>query len=250
MTTQVLPINKLLKKVSVLIEDGLNEMLNEFMTNYHEYKATHTHVMNLPAIKKMKLPNKMKTSTRSQKDIIRMLVNKIKEQTHEIATLKEALHNSEEQIEEENISLNITDPVEDIISRASTPDTKVYDSLIETAATNTTENVNAEECCSESGPNDAKPEEDEAETETEEDEEKKEQEEEEEKKEQEEEEEEEEEEKEEGEAGEDEEVFEIEIDDKIYYTNNDTNGIIYEALLNEEVGNKVGYIKDGEPFFY
>ena len=244
MTTQVLPINKLLKKVSVLLEDGLNEMLNEFMTNYHEYKATHTHVMNLPAIKKMKLPNKMKTSTRSQKDIIRMLVNKIKEQTHEIATLKEALHNSEEQIEEENISLDITDPVEDIISRAGTPDTKLYDSLIENTSTNTTENVNAAACCSVSGPNDAKPEEDEAETETEE-----EDEEEDEEKKEEEEEEEEKEEKEE-EAGEDEEVFEIEIDDKIYYTNNDTNGIIYEALLNEEVGNKVGYIKDGEPFFY
>lgn len=247
MTTQVLPINKLLKKVSVLLEDGLNEMLNEFMMNYHEYKATHTHVMNLPAIKKMKLPNKMKTSTRSQKDIIRMLVNKIKEQTHEIATLKEALHNSEAQIEEENISLNITDPVEDIISRAGTPDTKLYDSLIENAFTNTTENVNAAACCSVSGPNDAKPEEDEAETETEEEDGEEEEEEGEEKKEEEEEEEEEEEKEE---AGEDEEVFEIEIDDKIYYTNNDTNGIIYEALLNEEVGNKVGYIKDGEPFFY
>jgi hypothetical protein len=206
--------------------------------------------MNLPAIKKMKLPNKMKTSTRSQKDIIRMLVNKIKEQTHEIATLKEALHNSEAQIEEENISLNITDPVEDIISRAGTPDTKLYDSLIENTSTNTTENVNTAACCSVSGPNDAKPEEDEAETETEEEDEEEEEEEGEEKKEEEEEEEEQEEEEEKEEAGEDEEVFEIEIDDKIYYTNNDTNGIIYEALLNEEVGNKVGYIKDGEPFFY
>jgi hypothetical protein len=44
-------------------------------------------------------------------------------------------------------------------------------------------------------------------------------------------------------------VFEIEIDDKTYYTNNEENGIIYEALPNDEVGDKIGYLKDGEPFF-
>ena len=48
---------------------------------------------------------------------------------------------------------------------------------------------------------------------------------------------------------EEEEVFEIEIDDKTYYTNNEENGIIYEALPNDEVGDKIGYLKDGEPFF-
>jgi hypothetical protein len=54
---------------------------------------------------------------------------------------------------------------------------------------------------------------------------------------------------EEEEEAEEEEVFEIEIDDKTYYTNNEENGIIYEALPNDEVGEKIGYLKDGEPFF-
>lgn len=60
---------------------------------------------------------------------------------------------------------------------------------------------------------------------------------------------EEEEEEEQEEEEEEEEVFEIEIDDKTYYTNNEENGIIYEALPNDEVGDKIGYLKDGEPFF-
>jgi hypothetical protein len=47
-----------------------------------------------------------------------------------------------------------------------------------------------------------------------------------------------------------EEVTEIEIDDVTYFTNDDENGFIYEATDDEEVGDKVGYFKDGEPFFY
>jgi hypothetical protein len=49
---------------------------------------------------------------------------------------------------------------------------------------------------------------------------------------------------------EEEEVEEIEIDDVTYFTNDDENGFIYEATEDEEVGDKVGYFKDGEPFFY
>jgi hypothetical protein len=49
---------------------------------------------------------------------------------------------------------------------------------------------------------------------------------------------------------EEEELFEIEIDDITYFTNNEENGIIYEAINMEEVGNKVGYLKEGEPYFY
>jgi hypothetical protein len=49
---------------------------------------------------------------------------------------------------------------------------------------------------------------------------------------------------------EEEEVTEIEIDDVTYFTNDDENGFIYEATEDEEVGDKVGYFKDGEPFFY
>ncbi len=47
-----------------------------------------------------------------------------------------------------------------------------------------------------------------------------------------------------------EDVFEIEIDDVTYCTNNEDNGFIWELTDEGEQGNKVGYLKDGEPFFY
>ena len=69
---------------------------------------------------------------------------------------------------------------------------------------------------------------------------------EEEKEEEEKEEEKEEEEKEE----EEEELFEIDIDDTTYCTNNDENGFIYILTEDGDVGEKVGYFKESEPFFY
>jgi TATA-binding protein-associated factor Taf7 len=56
------------------------------------------------------------------------------------------------------------------------------------------------------------------------------------------------EEKEENDA--EEEVFEIEIDDVTYYTENEENGNIYAVDTDGNPGNKIGYLKDGEPFFY
>ena len=49
---------------------------------------------------------------------------------------------------------------------------------------------------------------------------------------------------------EEEELFEIDIDDVTYCTNNEENGFIYQLLEDNDVGTKVGYLKDGEPFFY
>ena len=51
------------------------------------------------------------------------------------------------------------------------------------------------------------------------------------------------------EAEEEEELFEIDIDDITYCTNDEENGSIYE-LKDGDVGDKVGYFKEGEPFFY
>jgi len=48
---------------------------------------------------------------------------------------------------------------------------------------------------------------------------------------------------------EEEELFEIDIDDITYCTNDENNGSIYE-LKDGDVGDKVGYFKEGEPFFY
>ena len=51
-------------------------------------------------------------------------------------------------------------------------------------------------------------------------------------------------------AEEEEEFIEIDIDDVTYCTNNEENGFIYELTEDGDVGEKVGYLKDGEPFFY
>jgi hypothetical protein len=51
-------------------------------------------------------------------------------------------------------------------------------------------------------------------------------------------------------ADEEEEYIEIDIDDITYCTNNEENGFIYELTEDGDVGNKIGYLKDGEPFFY
>jgi hypothetical protein len=48
----------------------------------------------------------------------------------------------------------------------------------------------------------------------------------------------------------DEEICEIEIDEIMYCTNNEDNGFIYQLTEDGDVGEKVGYFKDGEPFFY
>jgi GLPGLI family protein len=54
---------------------------------------------------------------------------------------------------------------------------------------------------------------------------------------------------EEVEEEEEEELFEIEIDDVTYCTNNDENGFIYQLSEDGDVGDKVGYLKDGEAYF-
>uniref|UniRef100_A0A6C0ERG4 Uncharacterized protein n=1 Tax=viral metagenome TaxID=1070528 RepID=A0A6C0ERG4_9ZZZZ len=47
-----------------------------------------------------------------------------------------------------------------------------------------------------------------------------------------------------------EEFFEIEIDDITYCTNNEDNGFIFELNEDGEIGKKIGYFKESEPFFY
>ena len=49
---------------------------------------------------------------------------------------------------------------------------------------------------------------------------------------------------------EEEEVFEIEIDDVTYFATSEENGPLYDVDEEGNPGNKVGYLKDCEPFFY
>ena len=48
---------------------------------------------------------------------------------------------------------------------------------------------------------------------------------------------------------EEEELFEIQIDGKTYATDNEMNGVIYALIEDGDVGDKVGYFKDGKAFF-
>jgi hypothetical protein len=59
-----------------------------------------------------------------------------------------------------------------------------------------------------------------------------------------------EEEEKEEEKEEEEELFEIEIDDVTYCTNNEENGMIYELKEDGDVGEEIGYFKNGEPIFH
>jgi len=54
---------------------------------------------------------------------------------------------------------------------------------------------------------------------------------------------------EEEEEEEEEELIEIEIDNVTYCTNDEDNGFIYELDKDGNVGETIGYLKDGEPFF-
>lgn len=47
----------------------------------------------------------------------------------------------------------------------------------------------------------------------------------------------------------DEEVYEVKIEGKIYYTTNIKNGIIYDVDKNGDVGDEVGYYKNGNYYF-
>ena len=132
MATQVLPIDSLMKEVSALIERELYQMLDKYMKNYKKYKKTYKHIMKLPAIRKLKDFKKTKEGSKGNIGIIRMLVNQINELTAQVSNLKTALYSHEsvpERREQENISLNITEPnVEDVIADTGT---KIYAELIE-----------------------------------------------------------------------------------------------------------------------
>jgi hypothetical protein len=52
------------------------------------------------------------------------------------------------------------------------------------------------------------------------------------------------------EENEEDELIVITIDDIDYCTNNEENGFIYELNDEGEQGDKIGYLKEGEPFFY
>ena len=51
---------------------------------------------------------------------------------------------------------------------------------------------------------------------------------------------------EESEEEEEEELFEMEIGGKSYFVTDENNGVIYEALEDDDVGEMLGHLKDGK----
>ena len=227
----------LTQELNSVLNIGLTKILSKYVDRYNLLEDTHVQIMNLPSVQ-LEMKNRSNESNtdvnevRSQ--IIRAHMDTITNLRNEINELKESLSkkpvcNCNATCEKINIKLEIEDiPADE-------------------PAYVVTEEKEAEE----------EEEEDEEEEEEEEDEEDEEEEEEvvEEKEVVEEEEvvkEKEvvkEEEEIETENEEEEDFFEIEIDDVTYCTNNEETGIIYEVDKEGDIGKRVGYLKDGEPFF-
>jgi hypothetical protein len=280
-------IKPLLSEVEKVIENGLNDLLTDYMERYKVLEKTHSQLMMLPSVE---LEFNRRTNDLNEKSInndqeffevklnkieklydnILPILNKMFEKitilTEEINQLKKAnltpeviQNNSIEKssivktCENENIKLNIvenydSDTEKQIVSYSLKEEEKKE--LIQQAKIREEE---VEEEDEEEVEEDEEVEEEEEEVEEEVVEEVEEEEEEVEEEVEEEEksvETEAKEESEEEEEEEEEEIFEIEIDDVTYCTNNDENGFIWELTEDGEQGEKVGYFKESEPFFY
>ena len=91
-------LKPLLDKVSKVLEEGLQELLNEFMNDYDLYKETHDAVINLPIVKRI-------TKTLTANKVVKALQNKIFDLQNEVDNLQ-----NEKQLQqtgEEHISLKI-----------------------------------------------------------------------------------------------------------------------------------------------
>jgi cobalamin biosynthesis protein CobT len=264
MSLQKTPFNlkPLLAKLNALLEEELSALLNGLIENYEMYKETHMAVLELPVLKKI---NQFFLSEKNTIQKLKCENGKLKE---EILSLQRT---------KENISLNILD--KDVSGEVKEEST-MYAKIIKEVQTGFDNDESSEE---EADDSQASEEEEDSEEEEEEEAQASASEEDEEEEEEEKEEagageaqasaseaqasasagasasEEEEgagdgdvetEEEEEDSDSDGEEVFKIEIDDIDYYTNDEVNGFIYEITSNEDVGKKVGYFKDEEPFFY
>ena len=108
-----LNLKPLLDKVSQVLEEGLQEIFNDFMTNYNIYEENYEAILALPIIQKL-------TKSLNEKVIIKMLQK-------ENVTLRKTIKNLHKQKTEEHILLNIIDP-EIVIKEENIP--KVYETIV------------------------------------------------------------------------------------------------------------------------
>jgi hypothetical protein len=262
-----LNLKPLLEKLNHLLEEELYNLLKHFEEEHETYKETHMAVLELPVLKKIHTFFLKETNTiQKLKQENEILKEELKKLQH--YELKERVKELKDH--EENLSLKIIDSG---VSSELSETNSMYDKIIkevqngfaEMSSDDEEAQADEEEESEEAQASDEEAESEEAQADEEEEEEAQADEDEDE-----DEEEEtqavEDEESEEEEANEDSvetendeekeddddgvEVFKIEIDDIDYYTNDSDNGFIYEIDSNDEVGKKVGYFKDEEPFFY
>ena len=259
-------INPLLSELDNVIRKHMNIMLNEYIDRFNLLEQTHKQIMNLPSVV----------------DELRRYTGMSRNSGCEKSCAPAPTDNSSEQLRRDVAAIkNKLDSIESYLQRNTThtqPNTtsnSVQPSIVLSCVNENIhfemkeeENSNSSEMCSddieadiESGAEEEEEEEEEEPSaaqktripiveEEEEEVETEEEEEEEVETEEEEEEEEVKEEKKEEVEEEEEELVEIEIDDITYCTNDEENGFIYELSEEGEVGDKVGYLKEGEPFFY
>jgi hypothetical protein len=257
----VFDIKPVLGEINSIMQKEIQKILGKFIEKYTLYEETYNFVMNIPAVKKLANTKEMFLASHGQRDdlstTIQEFYRKIQGLTKENESLRRELNKYKS---EEHISLKISETERHVEEFEN--DEKMYEKILHLSDSSSKKNLlnNMFKISSE-----------EEEEEEQEEEEKEEEEEEEEEKEEEEEEEEEEsavkvsvdqspnddaegdEENVESESeseSEEEDVFEIEIDDVTYFTNDDENGSIYKIDENGDPGKKIGYLTDGEPFFY
>ena len=255
-------IEPLMLEIENVIKQGLQTILKEFIDRHELLERTHQQIMNLPSVlDELNRSENTDTDTKNSKqeyEIIFSILNKISNKLQSLDGDVKLLQKSSNQnthihineptvqpCEKENIKLEINDldleeeeeqELEDELEDELEEDEEVVDEEEEELEDEEEELVEEDEQVvleEEELVEDEQEEEDEVETEAEE-------------------------EAEDDsdieippkEEEEEEELFEIEIDDVTYCTNNEENGFIYELTSDGEVGNKVGYLKEGEPFFY
>lgn len=262
------------KKVQKMVDAYIDDKIKSEMKNYEEYKKVYDHILKLPMISQNMENSGSKVNTYMTKKIVD-LTKEVSRLNKELELLKQKLSLYENTEQNQNIRLEIKEPIENktLCIDNNLSSSNIYNELINTEE-NIVKNSNysplsiqdeeikidssvipepnhdiksiefvtfpeeeptlvgdiSPRCWSlHNSYNDLKEEDDEKsnhtdlESETHENNEQDE---------------------------EEEEVEEMEIEGSIYYVTNKVDGIIYEMLPEEDVGDKLGEIKGGKAFFY
>ena len=215
-------------KIQTMIDSYINCKMESEMQNYNEYKKVYEHILKLPMVSQSLEGGASKVNTYMTKKIVD-LNREVSRLNKELDLLKQKLSLYENTEQNQNIRLEIKDSSQNNIENHQEQITSnnIYSELTHTEENivkrveESNNNINIEEPNILESEYDIKtikfdqPEDDNTEGEDEE-----------------------------------EEVEEMEIEGSTYYVTDKVNGTIYEMLPEEDVGDKLGEIKDGKAFFY